>query len=260
MITAVRSIFFYIGYVLALLTVSCILMPLALPLPHQAKAWVILRFNWFVLIWLKLTCGIRYQVEGLEHLPKAGHNVVILSNHQSEWETIYLQLVAQPMSTVLKQELLKIPFFGWGLRVLKPIAVDRSKPAAAMKQVLKQGKERIEEGLSVLVFPEGTRTKPGVRGDHKKGGAMLAVNTQKMILPVAHNAGEHWTSSPLQKKSGTVRVVFGPLIATEGRHVNDVHAEVTQWLETQVNRISAYPVPEVTAEQQATETKADLSQ
>ncbi|OPX54758.1 1-acyl-sn-glycerol-3-phosphate acyltransferase [Oceanospirillum multiglobuliferum] len=260
MITAIRSVFFYIGYVMALLLVSCIIMPLSLPLPQPARAWLILRYNWFVLLWLRITCGIRYEVEGVEHLPKPDQNVVILSNHQSEWETIYLQLVAQPMSTVLKQELLKIPFFGWGLRVLKPIAVDRSKPAAAMKQVLKQGKDRLEEGLSVLVFPEGTRTEPGSRGDHKKGGAMLAVNGKKMILPVAHNAGEHWTSSPLQKKSGTIKVVFGELIATEGRHVNEVHAEVTQWLETQVNRISAYPVPEVTAEQQTVEAKADISQ
>lgn len=248
MITALRATFFYVGYIAALIFTSCILAPLSLLLPFKPKAWLITRFNWFVLIWLRLTCGIRTEVSGLENLPK-GQTMVILSNHQSEWETIYLQLVAQPMSTVLKRELLKIPFFGWGLKALNPIAVDRGKPAAAMKQVLKQGKARLEDGMSVLVFPEGTRTQPGTRGNHKKGGAMLATNSGVPILPVAHNGGEHWTSSPLQKKSGTIKVVFGPLIQTEGRHVNDVHAEVTEWLERHVDQVSELPVPPGTDEQ-----------
>lgn len=247
MITALRAIIFYLGYLLAMVVTSCVLAPIGLLLPYSARAWLITRFNWFVLVWLRLTCGIRTEVEGLEHLPK-DQTMVILSNHQSEWETIYLQLVAQPMSTVLKQELLKIPFFGWGLAALKPIAVDRSKPAAAMKQVLKQGKARLQSGLSVLVFPEGTRTEPGTRGNHKKGGAMLATNASLPILPVAHNGGEHWTSKPLLKKPGTIKVVFGPLIQTEGRHVNEVHAEVTAWLESQVDRVSELPKPEASTQ------------
>jgi len=247
MITALRAIVFYVGYMFALIFTSCITAPLSFFLPFTIRAWLITRFNWFVLVWLRITCGIRTEVEGLENLPK-NQQMVILSNHQSEWETIYLQLVAQPMSTVLKRELLKIPFFGWGLKALNPIAVDRGKPAAAMKQVLKQGKARLEEGMSVLVFPEGTRTEPGTRGNHKKGGAMLATNSGVPVLPVAHNGGEHWTSSPLQKKSGTIKVVFGPLIQTEGRHVNEVHAEVTAWLESQVDRLSELPAPEKKAE------------
>ena len=242
MITALRSIIFYLGYLVVLLLTSCVFVPIGFLLPYKARAWLITRFNWFVLIWLRLTCGIRTEVEGIENLPK-NQTMVILSNHQSEWETIYLQLVAQPMSTVLKRELLKIPFFGWGLAALKPIAVDRAKPAAAMKQVLRQGKERLEEGLSVLVSPEGTRTEPGSRGSHKKGGAMLAANAGVPILPVAHNGGEHWTSRALQKKSGAIKVVFGPLIQTEGRHANEIHAEVTAWLESQVDRISELPAP-----------------
>lgn len=247
MITALRAIVFYVGYMFALIFTSCITAPLSYFMPFTIRAWLITRFNWFVLVWLRITCGIRTEVEGLEKLPK-GQQMVILSNHQSEWETIYLQLVAQPMSTVLKRELLKIPFFGWGLKALNPIAVDRGKPAAAMKQVLKQGKARLEEGMSVLVFPEGTRTQPGTRGNHKKGGAMLATNSGVPVLPVAHNGGEHWTSSPLVKKSGTIKVVFGPLIQTEGRHVNEVHAEVTAWLESQVDRLSELPAPEKKSE------------
>lgn len=255
MISAIRALVFYIGYLFALIFTSCITAPLTYFLPYPIKAWAITRFNWFVLVWLRITCGIRTEVEGLDQVPK-GQQMVILSNHQSEWETIYLQLVAQPMSTVLKQELLKIPFFGWGLKAMHPIAVDRSKPAAAMKQVLKQGKARLESGMSVLVFPEGTRTEPGTRGNHKKGGAMLATNSGVPILPVAHNGGEHWTSNPLQKKSGTIKVVFGPLIQTEGRPVNEVHAEVTQWLESQVDRLSELPVP---AAEKAAEQASDRS-
>lgn len=250
MITAFRAIVFYMGYLLALIVTSCVVAPVSFFLPYTSKAWMITRFNWFVLLWLRVTCGIRTEVEGLENLPK-NQPMVILSNHQSEWETLYLQLVAQPMSTVLKQELLKIPFFGWGLKMMKPIAVDRSKPAAAMKQVLKQGKERLKSGMSVLVFPEGTRTQPGTRGNHKKGGAMLAVNAGVPVLPVAHNGGEHWTSQPLNKKPGTIRIVFGPLIQTEGRHVNDVHADVTAWLEKQVDRISELPLPRADSDDDA---------
>jgi len=240
MITAVRALIFYIGYILAMVVVSCVLTPVALLLPAGPRSWLILRYNWFTLFWLKVTCGIRYDIQGIEHIP-TDRNVVILSNHQSEWETIYLQLVTRPMSTVLKQELLKIPFFGWGLKALNPIPLDRSKPAAAMKQVLKEGQKRLADGYSVLIFPEGTRTEPGTRGNHKKGGAMLATKKGTAILPVAHNAGEHWTSSALDKKPGTIRVRFGNLIETEGRNVNDVHAEVTEWLETQVDQLSSLP-------------------
>lgn len=167
MITALRAIVFYVGYMFALIFTSCITAPLSYFMPFTIRAWLITRFNWFVLVWLRITCGIRTEVEGLEKLPK-GQQMVILSNHQSEWETIYLQLVAQPMSTVLKRELLKIPFFGWGLKALNPIAVDRGKPAAAMKQVLKQGKARLEEGMSVLVFPEGTELNREPGGIIKK--------------------------------------------------------------------------------------------
>lgn len=256
--TALRAIIFYLGYSLALVLVSCIVTPIALLTPPKTRAWLILRYNWFVLLWLRITCGVRYEIEGAEHIPQNGETVVILANHQSEWETLYLQLVTQPMSTVLKQELLKIPFFGWGMKALQPIPVDRSKPAAAMKQLLKEGKQRLDEGFSVLAFPEGTRTEPGTRGDHKKGGAMLATKSGKAILPVAHNAGEHWTSSPLKKKAGTIRVCFGPLIQTEGRHVNDVHAEVTEWLETQVDRLSDLPPVRVEEKKvEATEKSAD---
>lgn len=240
MITATRAVLFYLGYSISLVLVSCIVTPIALLTPPKTRAWLILRYNWFVLLWLRITCGVHYQIEGKENIPH-DRSVVILANHQSEWETLYLQLVTQPMSTVLKQELLKIPFFGWGMKALQPIAVDRSKPATAMKQLLKEGKQRLDEGFSVLAFPEGTRTIPGTRGDHKKGGAMLATKSGKAILPMAHNAGEHWTDKPLVKKSGTIRVVFGPLIETEGRHVNDVHAEVTEWLETQVDCLSDLP-------------------
>lgn len=240
MITAVRALIFYVGYALAMITVSCVLTPIALLLPASPRSWLILRYNWFALFWLKVTCGIRYDIQGMEHIPQ-DRNFVILSNHQSEWETLYLQLVTRPLSTVLKQELLKIPFFGWGLKALKPIPLDRSKPASAMKMVLKEGQKRLDDGYSVLIFPEGTRTEPGTRGNHKKGGAMLATKKGTAILPVAHNAGEHWTSKPFEKKPGTIHVRFGPVIETEGRHVNDVHAEVTEWLETKVDELSSLP-------------------
>ncbi|MEC8483658.1 MAG: lysophospholipid acyltransferase family protein, partial [Pseudomonadota bacterium] len=151
---------------------------LAWVLPPSWRQPVLNVHNHILLFLFRVVVGVKIEVIGRENLPAKNQPVVLAANHQSEWETYLLQVLKTPISTVLKQELLSIPFFGWGLKMVQPIAIDRSKRAGALKQILKQGKERIQAGRSVLIFPEGTRTIPGKERDFNKGAAMLAASAK----------------------------------------------------------------------------------
>ncbi|MDX1491345.1 MAG: lysophospholipid acyltransferase family protein [Pseudohongiellaceae bacterium] len=189
----------------------------------------------FVLFWLRVCCGIRYEIEGLDNIPD--YPVVALSTHQSTWETIYLYYVLSPVCPILKKELLSIPFWGWALRLQRPIAIDRSKPREAGKSLLVQGKARLEEGLSVVIFPEGTRSKAGTVKNFSKGGAMLAVHANTPALPVIHNAGGCWPARKMVKMPGVIKVRVGEPIAVEGKTAAQVTAEYAQWAEANMDII-----------------------
>jgi len=178
--------------------------------------------------------GIRYQVQGIEHLPPAGESVVVLSKHQSAWETIAFQQIFPPLSFVLKRELLRIPFFGWGLAAFSPVAIDRGAGREALKQLVAQGQARLAAGFWVIVFPEGTRMAPGERGNYQIGGAWLACKAGVPVLPVAHNAGACWGKHAWLKRPGLVTVRIGAPIATAGRKPAEVNAEVEAWIEAQM--------------------------
>ena len=189
-----------------------------------------------MVIWLaRVVLGIRYRVEGLEHLPETP--CVVLSKHQSAWETIAFQQIFPPVSFVLKKNLLRIPFFGWGLALFSPIAIDRAAIREAMKQVEVQGKERLKSGFWVLVFPEGTRMAPGEKGNYQVGGAWLATKAGVPVLPVAHNAGRCWPKNAFIKRPGLITVVIGQPIATEGRKATQVLAETEAWIENTMSRL-----------------------
>lgn len=240
---ALRSLLFYTGYLMAILVSAVTLVPLAFFLPLNARFRVLNLYNHFIVVWFGLCCGVRYRVEGRDHIPDAP--CVLLSNHQSEWETLFLQTIKSPMCTVLKQELLKIPVFGWALRMLSPIPLDRSKPSRALRMVLSEGAARLASGLSVLLFPEGTRVPPGERRRFNKSGIHMACRAGVPILPVAHNAGEHWPSKSFIKTPGQINVVIGEPIATRDRRPDEVTREVEQWIEAQLSRISSVPRPAV---------------
>ncbi|MBK1716346.1 lysophospholipid acyltransferase family protein [Thiocystis violacea] len=163
----------------------------------RASLWLLRRLN-----------GIEIEVSGLENLPR-GEALVVMSNHQSEWETFYLQLLISPQATVLKRELLWVPFFGWALALLQPIAIDRSRPVSAMKTLLREGKRRLDRGVSVVIYPEGTRQPPGRIGRFNAGGAKLACHAGKRVLPIAHNAGDCWPARSLLRRPGRIRLVIG---------------------------------------------------
>lgn len=189
-----------------------------------------------IVIWLaRGVLGIRYVVEGLEHLPK--QPAIILAKHQSAWETVAFLFLFPPVSPVIKQELLNVPFFGWAFRLLNPIAIDRGAGREALKQIVRQGKERLESGFWVLVFPEGTRVAPGEKGRYGIGGGWLAAETGTPIVPVAHNAGEVWPKNAFIKRPGTITVRIGPAMATEGKTAAELTRAVEAWIETEMARL-----------------------
>jgi|TARA_B110000967_G_C18863467_1_gene551363 1-acyl-sn-glycerol-3-phosphate acyltransferase len=166
----------------------------------------------------------------LENIPD--NPCVILSKHQSAWETFAFQTIFPPQVWVLKKSLLFVPFFGWGLAMMNPIAIDRTSGPRALKQMLTQGKNRLKNGWYIIVFPEGTRIAPGQRGKYQIGGAWLSARLQSDIVPVAHNAGEFWPKNALLKKPGTITVTIGKPIKTAHQSPTDLIQQVEEWIET----------------------------
>jgi 1-acyl-sn-glycerol-3-phosphate acyltransferase len=205
------------------------------PLRPYARYRIIFLWNHIVVRLARVICGIRYEIKGLENMPD--HPVIVMSKHQSAWETIALPTLFPPMSIVIKKELLMIPFFGWGMRMASPIAIDRKAGKEALKQIVAQGKARIAEGFWVLIFPEGTRVKAGEVGRYGIGGAWLATHTKTPVLPVAHNAGEVWPKNSFLKRPGTVTVSIGPVISSEGKKADVLNEEVKNWIETEMKQL-----------------------
>ena len=183
-------------------------------------------------LWLQaVICGLRYEIRGLEHLPAEGP-CIIMSKHQSAWETIGLRGIFKPQqSWVLKKELLRLPIFGWALRFTKSIPIDRSAGRRAVIDVVKQGTARLTEDRYVIIFPEGTRTAPGERRKYGLGGGVLAERSGVAVVPVAHNAGVFWGRRGVKKYPGTVQVVIGAPIETKGKKAVQITADVEEWIE-----------------------------
>jgi len=191
------------------------------------------------VVWLaRWVCGIRYQVIGMENLPPAP--AIVMAKHQSAWETIALPILLPPMAIVLKRELLRIPFFGWGMAMLSPIAIDRGDGRAALKQIAEQGRLRLAGGMGVLIFPEGTRVTSGEVGRYGIGGAWLATHAKALVVPIAHNAGELWPKNALLKRSGLITVSIGPAIDPAGMKPDALNQRVQAWIETEMTHLPGY--------------------
>jgi 1-acyl-sn-glycerol-3-phosphate acyltransferase len=208
---------------------------LTAPLPHRATYAVAQSWVGSVLFMLKRLCGLDYAVEGLERLP--ARNTVLLIKHSSAWETLAQLKIFPTQTWVIKRELMWVPFLGWVLKLLKPIAIDRSAGSSAVQQVLEQGKRHLDAGLWIAIFPEGTRMPAGETRRYGLSGALLAAAAGRDVVPVAHNAGDFWPRRGWLKRPGVVRVVIGPPIATAGREPRDVNDEAQRWIETTVARI-----------------------
>lgn len=233
-----RSTVFYIGYALWTVWFGISTPLFVKPLGYRACVCYINWWNNGVIVWLRLVCGVRYRVEGLENIPPRPY--VVVAKHQSQWETFYLQLPFAPVCTILKKELVEMPVFGWGLATVKPIAIDRSAKREALKQIVDDGCLRLAEGISVLIFPEGTRTEIGKVGRYARGGADLAVRGNVPLLPVAHNAGECWPGKKFLKYPGVVTVVIGAPIHPDGADSKTLMGRAEAWIEAEVKRVSRY--------------------
>jgi 1-acyl-sn-glycerol-3-phosphate acyltransferase len=188
------------------------------------------------MLWLlRVVCGIRMEVRGAENIPK--QPCILLCKHQSAWETIALQKVFPPQVWVLKRELLQLPFFGWGLAMTSPIAINRSDGREAVRQLLKQGKDRLQMGFCVVIFPEGTRIPYGQRGKYKIGGALLAAASGAPAVPVAHNAGRLWGRHSFFKYPGVITMSIGEPIDPAGLKAEEINRRAEEWIEAEVERL-----------------------
>jgi 1-acyl-sn-glycerol-3-phosphate acyltransferase len=190
----------------------------------------------FILWWLKVTCKLTHAVQGEENIPpRAG---IVFAKHQSTWETIALQQLFPIQVWVAKRELMWIPFFGWGLAMMKCIHIKRGSGKAAVRQLVTQGRARLEEGIWVVIFPEGTRIPAGQRGRYRIGGAVLAEQSGYPIVPVAHNAGEYWPRRSFIKRPGVIQVRIGAPIDPSGKTAQQLLAEASDWIEERMQEIT----------------------
>ena len=184
-VLGIRSALFYLGYVSVTVfwaTLS-VLIGWAMPL-RQRYDFIIGVWTRIVLWWLKATCGIRVRVAGLDRIPE--EPCIFLVRHESTWETLWVPTLASPQAPLVKRELLRIPFWGWAFAMVRPIAIDRAKPATALRQFIARGKDRLNRGMHIALFPEGTRLPSGQRGKFYRGGAALAAATGTKVVVIAH--------------------------------------------------------------------------
>ena len=210
---------------------------LCAPLPRPVRFRVTIGWPRMVLAAGRVLCGMRWQVRGWENLP-AGP-AILLSKHQSTWETFFLvSHLRREVCFVFKRELLRMPFFGWGIGLLDMIHIDRKRGRDAFEQVVSQGEVKLAQGRSIILFPEGTRTPPGSQGRYKSGGARLAIRTGTPVVPIAVNAGTCWPKGRFVKNPGLITVSIGAPIDSAGKTPDGLTREVERWIEAEMRRIA----------------------
>ncbi len=212
-------------------------MALCFFLPYRSQFAMARTWAKVVLWALDRLCGLKYVVEGRERIPDGNH--IVMSNHTSAWETVALFLIFPPQVWVLKRELLWIPFVGWGLKLLRPIAINRGEGHRAVNQVVDQGKARLRDGQWIIIFPEGTRVVAGETRRFGVSGALLSIASGKSLVPVSHNAGQFWARRGILKKPGTVHVIIGKPIPPAGKEPRELNEEVRQAVEAGLARIAS---------------------
>jgi 1-acyl-sn-glycerol-3-phosphate acyltransferase len=185
---------------------------------------------------LRIFCGLKYTVEGLENIPENGF--IVMSKHSSTWETIVIQRFFRPLVWVVKRELTWIPFFGWGLKAMDAIALNRGTGRKAINQLIQESRFHMDNGRILMLFPEGTRVLPRQQKPFKLGGAIVSQRTGYAVLPIAHNAGEFWPRHSWIKWPGTIRVVIGKPIDPSGKKTEQIIDEVSTWIVSECERIS----------------------
>jgi 1-acyl-sn-glycerol-3-phosphate acyltransferase len=249
-VQAIRIFFFYLLLGTSALLWCSLSFFVAPFLPFRLRYRFINVYWCRCALWLtRVFLNINVRVTGQENVPQTP--CVIVSNHQSTWETFFLSAHFQPLSQVLKRELLYVPFFGWAMAMLRPIAIDRGNPKAALKIVAKKGDELLKDGVWVLIFPEGTRVPYGQIGKFSRSGSAMAVNAEMPVLPIAHNAGKYWAKEGWGKTPGTIDVVIGEPMYAEGtgpRAVAALNDRVAAWNEATQKALGSPATPAPVAE------------
>ena len=230
-ITKVRNLVFDVAVALITVPFGIVLGLIGFALPLKTRFWLVRCWRRSFTFLERHLLGIRVEIIGAENIPREA--CIVISNHQSAWETVGLQQLFYPCVFVLKQELLKIPFFGWGLSAVKMIAIDRDTSKKALKKVTDQGVDRLASGISVVIFPEGTRADAHTLLPFQIGGAYLASKTDALVVPVAHNAGAVWPKGASVKGPGVVTVIIGKPIPS-GLKPQALNAQIENWMQTQI--------------------------
>jgi len=230
-----RSLAFWLAFPVSIV-IFAVLLLFTFPFPLSTRWALVQRWVHFTLWWLRVTCRLTHEITGSEHIPQGA--AIVFSKHQSTWETIALQQIFPMQVWVAKRELLWIPFFGWGLALMKCIAIRRGSGRAAIRQLVAQGKARLDEGIWIVIFPEGTRIPPGQQGQYRIGGAVLAEQSGYPIIPVAHNAGEYWSRRSFIKRPGVIQVRIGKPIETTGKSAQQLLDEAAGWIEASMAEIT----------------------
>ncbi len=236
-----RSVLFVVAQVITVI-------PWALACLVQAPFPLAWRYK-FTMFWLDICMffsywilGIRPNDIGKENIPPQA--VIFLSKHQSTWETLfYPTIVDRELCYVFKREILLIPFFGWGIGLLKMIHINRAKGIDSFENIVTQGTEKLTQNRSIIMFPEGTRIPLGQTGKYKTGGTRLAVRTGADVIPIAVNSARLWPKKPFTKKPGVITVSFGKPISSKGKDPNELMNEVQSWIESEMRRISPEDYP-----------------
>jgi len=217
--------------------IAALLIALLFWTPYPFRFGIARNWGKSMLVAGKWLCGLDYRIEGAENIPDRPS--VIMIKHTTVFETYAQLAIFPPQSWVLKRELQWIPFFGWGLAAMRPIAINRGAGHVAVNQVIEQGKALLADGVWVTIFPEGTRMPLGKTRRYGVSGAALARDAGVPILPVAHNAGDFWPRRGLRKEPGLIRFCIGPPIMPDDRPPKEINLLVQDWVESKMREISA---------------------
>jgi 1-acyl-sn-glycerol-3-phosphate acyltransferase len=205
MLVLIRSIVFFVVFYVE----TALFLVLGSWLFVAPRSWAMagLKTHAIASLWLlKHITGTRMEVRGIEKLPKGA--CLVVSKHQSAWDTFALVPLFRDPAIVLKDELKWIPFYGWFCVKFEHILVKRDKAAAALKQMIADARQRAEQGREIVIFPEGTRRPPGAEPDYKPGYVALYEGLELPCVPLVLNSGLYWPRRSILRYPGTIIVEF----------------------------------------------------
>jgi 1-acyl-sn-glycerol-3-phosphate acyltransferase len=235
-----RSALFFAWMVAVMIPIAIAVLVASLFVRGEPLYWMCVSFLRLTIGGARVICGVRWRVQGMEQLPKAGGTepVILVPKHQSTWETFALPtMMSHPLAYVFKRELLWIPFFGWAMGRLDMVHIDRSKRAEAWSKVAEQGRRLMAQGIWIIMFPEGTRTPRGAQGAYKAGASRLAVATGASLVPIAVTSARCWPRKSFVLRPGVIDVSIGRPIVSAGRQPDVLMREVEAWIEGEMRRL-----------------------